>query len=58
MNDILDKVMNDSKYSELKVKILSDKFQNRPIDEIQRSVQKNVLRKYFMHEKNELPFAI
>ncbi|CCG23831.1 Mrps17 protein [Candida orthopsilosis Co 90-125] len=58
MKDILDKVMNDSKYAELKVKILSDKFQNRPIDEIQKSVQKNVLRKYFMDERNELPFAI
>lgn len=58
MKDILDKVMNDSKYAELKVKILSDKFQNRPIDDIQKSVQKNVLRKYFMDERNELPFAI
>ncbi|KAG5418788.1 hypothetical protein I9W82_003506 [Candida metapsilosis] len=58
MNDILDKVMNDSKYTELKVKILNEKLKNRPIDEIQKSVQKNVLRKYFMDERNELPFAI
>ncbi|KAI5962716.1 hypothetical protein KGF57_001450 [Candida theae] len=58
MQEILDKVMNDSKYSELKVKILNEKLKNRPIDEIQKSVQKNVLRKYFMDERNELPFAI
>ncbi|KAI5952062.1 hypothetical protein CANMA_005141 [Candida margitis] len=58
INDILDTVMNDSKYTELKLKILNDKFKNRPIDEIQKSVQKNVLRKYFINEKNELPFAI
>ncbi|KAI5955210.1 hypothetical protein KGF54_001771 [Candida jiufengensis] len=58
MDHILNEIMNNSNYSEFKNQILTTKFKNRSLDSIQKSVIKNVLRRYVINEQNELPFAL
>ncbi|KAI5965656.1 uncharacterized protein KGF55_001018 [Candida pseudojiufengensis] len=58
MDYILNELLNNSKYEEFKNRILLKKFKDRSLDSIQKSILKNVLRKYVINEENELPFAL
>ncbi|EDK46115.1 conserved hypothetical protein [Lodderomyces elongisporus NRRL YB-4239] len=52
---ILDELMNKEMYKEFKEKVLQSYFKDKPIEEVSKAIQKNVLRKYVLDEKNEIP---
>ncbi|KAI3403417.2 hypothetical protein KGF56_003838 [Candida oxycetoniae] len=51
MDHILNELMHNSKYSALKTEVLSKKFQDRPLDDVKKHIQKNVLRQFVLKEE-------